>query len=85
MLKCFLGLFGFGKESRASKIEKTNAIVEIYRDKGKQWRWRMRAANGNIIANGGEGYKNKGDCVAMIDSISRGINVIKRLIQDQAD
>lgn len=40
--------------------------VEIYEARRgialrKQWRWRIRAANGRIVANGGEGYNNRTD------------------------
>lgn len=38
----------------------------------KEWRWRMRAANGRIIADSGEGYRNKADCIAAIDLIREG-------------
>ena len=36
--------------------------VEFYRDKAGEWRWRLKSSNGNIIAESGEGYKNKTDC-----------------------
>ena len=44
---------------------------EMYRDDSikREWRWRLRAANGNIIAVSGEGYANKGDCRDIIDSV----------------
>lgn len=32
---------------------------------GGQWRWRLRAANNEIIASG-ESYRNKQDCLAAI-------------------
>jgi len=35
---------------------------QIYRTRAKQWRWRLRADNGEIIAHG-ESYKRKWDCV----------------------
>lgn len=43
--------------------------LEIYRGRKNkvgrtQWRWRFRAANGNILANGGEGYANLLDLVS---------------------
>ena len=43
---------------------------EMYRDDSikREWRWRLRATNGNIIASG-EGYANKGDCRDIIDSV----------------
>ena len=43
---------------------------EMYREDSikQDWRWRLRATNGNIIASG-EGYANKGDCRDIIDSV----------------
>lgn len=35
---------------------------EMYKDARQEWRWRLKAANGNIIATSGEGYVNKADC-----------------------
>lgn len=29
---------------------------EFYRDRDREWRWRVRAANGLITADSGEGY-----------------------------
>ena len=34
---------------------------ELYKDTAKQWRWRITASNGDIIAASCEGYKNKVD------------------------
>ena len=39
----------------------------------KQWRWRIRAANGRIIANGGEGYANRADLEAALDLVRRAL------------
>lgn len=37
---------------------------EIYPDARGEWRWRLRAANGHdVIADSGEGYVNKNDCL----------------------
>lgn len=35
---------------------------EIYSDTKGEFRWRMKADNGQIIATAGESYKNKADC-----------------------
>ena len=35
----------------------------IYRDATSQWRWRLIAANNRIIADSGESYHNKQDCL----------------------
>lgn len=46
---------------------------ELYKDKAGEWRWRLVVDNGNIIADSGEGYKNKIDC-------EHGINLVKSTI-----
>ena len=52
---------------------------EIYRDSRREWRWRYVAENGNNMANGGEGYKNKSDCENGIDKMkaSQGVPVVE--------
>ena len=35
------------------------AKVQIYRDANREWRWRLRAANGRIVADSGEGYRGR--------------------------
>lgn len=45
---------------------------EIYKDKAGQFRWRLVAANGRIIADSAESYWNKGDCVSAVSAIKAG-------------
>ena len=40
---------------------------QYYQDARGEWRWRLVAANGEPIANSGEGYKNREDCVFAIE------------------
>src|SRR6266550_3573904 len=40
-----------------------------YKDSKGEWRWRLKAANGRIIADSGEGYKNEQECLADIDRV----------------
>lgn len=37
----------------------------IYKDKKKEYRWRLKATNGRVLADSGEGYKRKSTCVKM--------------------
>lgn len=39
--------------------------------KNKEWYWRLKASNGKIIADGGQGYENKADCL-------HGISLVKK-------
>jgi uncharacterized protein YegP (UPF0339 family) len=43
----------------------------VYKDNLSQWRWRLKAANNKIIANSGEGYYNKQDCLDAIDLVKK--------------
>ena len=47
-----------------------NPKFEIYTDKAGEFRFRLKARNGEIIATG-EGYKAKASCLNGIDSIRR--------------
>ena len=38
--------------------------IEIYKQKG-EWRWRIKARNGRILAVSSEGYKAKRHCERM--------------------
>ena len=48
----------------------TNPKFEVYTDKAGEFRFRLKAKNGEIIAVG-EGYKTKASCLNGIDSIRR--------------
>ena len=48
----------------------TNPAFEVYRDKAGEYRFRLRARNGEIILTG-EGYKAKASCLNGIESIRR--------------
>lgn len=41
----------------------------IYKDAGGYWRWYLEAANNRKIANSGEGYYNKQDCLHAINLV----------------
>lgn len=46
---------------------------ELYRHKTgafiNQWGWRLRAANNQIIAIGGESYHNRADCIDAVNLV----------------
>lgn len=33
--------------------------IEIFKDEAGEWRWRIKAANGKIVATSGEGFTRK--------------------------
>ncbi len=47
------------------------ASFEVFKDKKGEFRWRLRHQNGNIIADSGEGYSAKADCINGINSVKK--------------
>jgi uncharacterized protein YegP (UPF0339 family) len=40
-----------------------SAKFQYYQDRAGLWRWHLRAPNGEIIADSGQGYRSLGDCL----------------------
>jgi uncharacterized protein YegP (UPF0339 family) len=47
------------------------AKFEYSLDKRGEWRWHLRADNGKIVADSGEGYKAESDCLHGIDIVKK--------------
>ena len=76
---CMNGIESVRKNAEVAKLEdqtvegfevQTNPKFEVYLDKAGEYRFRLKARNGEIIATG-EGYKAKKSCLNGIDSIRR--------------
>ena len=44
-------------------------VFEVYKDVSDEWRWRLKASNGEIIGTSSSSYKNKSDCLRRIDAL----------------
>ena len=76
---CMNGIASVKKNAVEAKLEDqtvagytpvTNPKFEVYKDKAGEFRFRLKARNGEIILVG-EGYKAKASCLNGIDSIRR--------------
>ena len=76
---CLNGIESVRKNAVAANLEDqtvenfetaTNPKFEVYVDKAGEFRFRLKARNGEIIVTG-EGYKAKASCLNGIDSIRR--------------
>ncbi len=47
----------------------SKATFELYEDSAGEYRWRLRHENGNVIADGGEGYSNKSNAHEAIERV----------------
>jgi uncharacterized protein YegP (UPF0339 family) len=41
----------------------------VFKDSAGEWRWQLRATNNRIIADSGEGYQDKRDCLHGIELV----------------
>jgi uncharacterized protein YegP (UPF0339 family) len=48
----------------------SDATIERYEDRAGEWRWRLVHRNGNIIADGSEGYASKGNVTRAIERVT---------------
>lgn len=55
----------------ADVLDAGPAAFEIYEDSAGEYRWRLRHRNGNIIADGGEGYSDRSGARDGIESVKR--------------
>ena len=76
---CLNGIESVRKNAVAAKLEDqtqedfetvTNPKFEVYQDKAGEFRFRLKARNGEIIAVS-EGYKAKGSCLNGIESVRK--------------
>ena len=58
------------------------ATFEVFRDRADEWRWRLVASNGNIIADSGEGYSSKQGAQRGIESVKRNAPEAEVEVQD---
>lgn len=55
-------------------MAKGKAGLQVYRDRGKAWRWRAVARNGKVVADCAEGYRRRVDAI-------RGARVAGRVLR----
>ncbi len=68
-----------------SSADGSAALFELYRDKAKEWRWRLVHRNGNIIADSGEGYERKAGALNGLESVRRTVEQAPTHNLDEGD
>jgi uncharacterized protein YegP (UPF0339 family) len=61
----------------AIAADEKGLTFEVYKDAKEEFRWRLKAANGKVIAVSSEGYKAKADCENGIELIKTGAATAK--------
>ncbi len=74
---CVIGLVGLAANDLMAQDNAKDAAgamkFEIYEDNAKEFRWRLKAANGKVMATPGQGYKAKADCKKAIERIKSDV------------
>jgi uncharacterized protein YegP (UPF0339 family) len=58
-----------GVERIKENVASDKLKFEVYQDKAMEFRWRLKAANGQVVGSSSQGYKKKADCEHAIDLI----------------
>lgn len=61
-----------GPATSIHRVDPQHLWFQVYRDLAtpRRYRWRLIAGNNKKIANSGEGYVNKADCIAAINLVA---------------
>jgi uncharacterized protein YegP (UPF0339 family) len=69
-------------KAKAATAPATTAVFEVYKDRGGDYRFRLKNGEGHIMAVAGKGYDKKEDCLAVIDAIKK--DAAKAKVEDEA-
>lgn len=61
-----------GRASVAPETFAGPVSFELFKDAKKEYRWKLKAANGKVMAVSNDGYSTKGACQSAIDLIKAG-------------
>jgi len=76
-----MGLAGWQKAAaQATKDSKAKATFELYKDKGGDFRFRLKDDDGKLLAMAVKGYRTKAECEKLIKAIQR--EVAKARVED---
>jgi uncharacterized protein len=76
-----LATAGQGYQAKAGAKDAVQRLIknvdkhkfEVYQDKAQQFRWRLKAANGQTVAASSEGYTARPDAEAAVDLVKKGV------------
>jgi uncharacterized protein YegP (UPF0339 family) len=63
------------------KVAAATAVFEVYQDKSKKFRFRLKDGDDNLLAISGKGYDTRADCTKVIDSIKQ--NAAKAKVEEE--
>jgi uncharacterized protein YegP (UPF0339 family) len=61
------------KDKDKKSAAAATAVFELYKDTAGEFRFRLKAGDGVLLATSGKGYKPKPDCQKVIDTIKNTV------------
>lgn len=65
-------LRALAKEGLKLVTEKRKPAIRVYRDNEGQFRWAFKAGNGKTLADSGQGYSRRIDCLRGLEMVTGG-------------
>ena len=66
--------------------DKERLKFEVYQDAAQEFRWRLKAGNGEVLATSGQGYRAKTDCQKGMERIEKEADkLVFEVYQDHAN
>jgi uncharacterized protein YegP (UPF0339 family) len=86
VLAATLGMAGLPLAGAQDKKDKDKApaaaVFELYKDKGGEFRFRLKDAEGIVLAISAKGYDKKAECQTVIEAIKK--EAAKAKVEDEA-
>ena len=72
-----LQYYEFELEQIKEQVEKEHdgSAYWVFKDAAGEWRWHLRASNDRIIADSGEGYHHRQDCLHAVELVKASKDV----------
>jgi|SRR5262249_11101735 len=71
------------KDKDKEKAPAAGAVFEVYKDRGGEYRFRLKDGEGMLLAISGKGYDKKADVQAVIDLIKKEAAKAKVMEEDK--
>jgi uncharacterized protein YegP (UPF0339 family) len=69
-------------DGKVATTETKAAVIEIYKDRGGAFRFRMHGAGGGVLAIASKGYKDKAACQKVVDAIK--LHAARAKLEDES-
>jgi uncharacterized protein YegP (UPF0339 family) len=70
----------YGADAQEKK-QKGKAVFEVFMDKGSDFRFRLKDADGDVLAIASKGYDKKSDILQVIEAIKK--EAAKAIVEDK--